>query len=623
MQPGLGQIERPCLALANASRHDRRGALLASGLLTFVLAGLGAAYMATLAPSITWANDGADSGDLVTAAAVGGVAHPTGYPTFLLMARAFQLLPFGDLALRTNLLAVCAALAAVAIVFLVVMELCAEHGLYAPVAGALGALALGLAPVFWSQAVIAEVYSLNTLFAATLCLFALRELRPRAASPPPTHARGLIAGLALGNHVTIALLVLGWLVAVAAGAPRGARVRSVAARLPWIGLGLLVYLYLPLCSAMQPPINWGGADTLAGFWWTLSGTPYRRLAFGLSVELLPERMVAWAALLIAQFGVIGVALGLGGLVYSDGARRRLLYGSAVVALSFSFFAMSYDTVDSYAYLLPAYVIFAVWLGCGSGALMAALDRSRFRRLAPVAAVICAALLVAPAPATAARVNASDDTRALAFARAALESAPPGAIVVAEGDRDSFALWYAHYGLEQRPDVAVVVGPLLDEPWYRATMRATYPRITIPDTPPPDWSVVLAEVNAAPVCVTQLDGVKPLSCLSVRRSLDTPPVLQPFRAGASTSRPCESLITSDESLISAGESEISTSASVISAGESEICTSEPEISTSESEICTGESVISTAHSTIRCAGLVRGTRVQLSGLRRSPLSLCAS
>ena len=38
-------------------------------------------YLRTLAPGITWANDGYDSGDLITAAVTGGVAHPTGYPT--------------------------------------------------------------------------------------------------------------------------------------------------------------------------------------------------------------------------------------------------------------------------------------------------------------------------------------------------------------------------------------------------------------------------------------------------------------------------------------------------------------------------------------------------------------
>ena len=49
-----------------------------------------AVYLASLAPGLTWANFGADGGDLIAAAATGGVAHPTGYPFYLLLARLFQ-----------------------------------------------------------------------------------------------------------------------------------------------------------------------------------------------------------------------------------------------------------------------------------------------------------------------------------------------------------------------------------------------------------------------------------------------------------------------------------------------------------------------------------------------------
>ena len=71
-------------------------------------------YLRTLAPGLTWANDGSDGGDLIAAAATGGVAHPTGYPLYLILARLFQFLPLGPLAFRTNLMSVLvSALAAV------------------------------------------------------------------------------------------------------------------------------------------------------------------------------------------------------------------------------------------------------------------------------------------------------------------------------------------------------------------------------------------------------------------------------------------------------------------------------------------------------------------------------
>ena len=77
-----------------------------AGALAFALYGL------TLAPGLTWAHDGADGGDFLAAALIGGVAHPTGYPTYQwLLQAAIRVLP-GEPAVAGNWLsALCAALA--------------------------------------------------------------------------------------------------------------------------------------------------------------------------------------------------------------------------------------------------------------------------------------------------------------------------------------------------------------------------------------------------------------------------------------------------------------------------------------------------------------------------------
>src|SRR5207237_1106626 len=106
--------------------------------LTVVAVALGVAYTCTLAPGITWANDGSDSGDLVTAAATLGVAHPTGYPTYLLLARLFQLVPLGDLAFRATICSAAAAIGATLTVALIVRSLCTDSAWR-------GALSAGLA----------------------------------------------------------------------------------------------------------------------------------------------------------------------------------------------------------------------------------------------------------------------------------------------------------------------------------------------------------------------------------------------------------------------------------------------------------------------------------------------
>ncbi|MBC8446777.1 MAG: DUF2723 domain-containing protein, partial [Chloroflexi bacterium] len=62
-----------------------------------------AVYGCTLARTFTWRHDGADGGDLIAAAATLGVPHPSGYPTYLLLARLFLwALPLGEPAFRVH-----------------------------------------------------------------------------------------------------------------------------------------------------------------------------------------------------------------------------------------------------------------------------------------------------------------------------------------------------------------------------------------------------------------------------------------------------------------------------------------------------------------------------------------
>src|SRR5262245_21083367 len=100
----------PRLALVRVAVADRAPAALGIGvaLAAFSL------YAHTAAPTITWLNGGADSAELVTASYTLGIAHPPGYPLYVLLGKAWSLLPLaGDVAHRYNLFsAFCGALAA-------------------------------------------------------------------------------------------------------------------------------------------------------------------------------------------------------------------------------------------------------------------------------------------------------------------------------------------------------------------------------------------------------------------------------------------------------------------------------------------------------------------------------
>jgi len=85
-----------------------------------------------------------------------GIAHPTGYPLFVGLGKLLSLLPAGSMAWRVNLSSAILSALAVWLIYRTIVTLTSDR-----LAAALAAIALAASPVYWSQAVVAEVYALN------------------------------------------------------------------------------------------------------------------------------------------------------------------------------------------------------------------------------------------------------------------------------------------------------------------------------------------------------------------------------------------------------------------------------------------------------------------------------
>src|SRR6185369_13146183 len=79
-------------------------------------------YISTLAPTVTLV----DSGELIVAARFLGVAHPPGFPLYLILAHLFSLTPIGSIAFRINFASAFFAALASGLVTLVTAELIAS-----------------------------------------------------------------------------------------------------------------------------------------------------------------------------------------------------------------------------------------------------------------------------------------------------------------------------------------------------------------------------------------------------------------------------------------------------------------------------------------------------------------
>ena len=129
-----------------------------------------ALYVQTLAPSVAALFD--DSLEFPLVSYRLGIAHPTGYPLYTLLGKLNTFLPWHEVAWRVNLLSAVAGALTVALVYLVARQLGARR-----LPAVVGAASLAVSPVFWSQAVVAEVYTLTGVFVALLLWLALRWAR--------------------------------------------------------------------------------------------------------------------------------------------------------------------------------------------------------------------------------------------------------------------------------------------------------------------------------------------------------------------------------------------------------------------------------------------------------------
>ena len=447
-----------------------------------------ALYRAGLAPGLLWG----DSAEMQVLAAVGGVAHPTGYPLFTLLARALVRVSGGAPAFLANLFSSLFAAATLALLAAFLLK----RGVRTPATLA-AALAWGLSFTFWTTSHRAEVYSLAEFVAlgGLWCTLAAIERGGRATRL----AAGFLLGLTLAGHMAFAPFVMVAGLWLAWRVPRTG-VLWLADELALLGtflVGLSPYLYLlwadshrigfdyiDLVVAARWPVSPAPEafhSPLARFWWLLaSRNEYPPMSFHLPLYMLGKNVSDTSFLLaLFELGPVTAALVAAGIVArwrANAGETRLLLALALASIAFSLLTSGYKILS--VFLIPCYLVCAVFAGHGLDATFHALER---RRGAVVAtAVVFALPLASLALAHASRlatyehplgpfrssVLEEDDIRqrgwiptfagydeARRFAESAATRFPDSALVVCEW-RELMALEYLQLVEHRRTDLAL-------------------------------------------------------------------------------------------------------------------------------------------------------------------------
>lgn len=441
----------------------------------------GVFYFFTISQKLTWANFGNDGGDFLSAILTGGIPHPTGYPTYTVFGILFQKIPIGDPYFRAAMLSwLPAAIGAGLLALLIKQVLHDKTPAISTPTALIAGFVWGWMPFLWSQAIIIEVHGMQSLFLvlALWWIWVLLNVQHRKVKTSNFILSSFCFGLAIGNHVTILLFLPAILFALMVAFKNGLEKRIFIGQIMALGLGLLIYLYLPIRAAQYPPINWGNPQTWQGFWWVISGNPYQNLVAATSILHILTRISALAGLLVQQFGYPGVILGVIGAFQYKHPGKNLPIILVYIFFAFSFFAILYGTDDSITYLLAPFLVFAIWIGLGIATVIPWVWRKSPLGYAILA--IYAITVIASVPGTIQTINPRQQTQPADYAEYLMEHLPENSVLLTSEDRDSFPVWYYHFGLQQRSDLVVIVLPLSQFRWYQETLTYTYPEINFPD-----------------------------------------------------------------------------------------------------------------------------------------------
>ena len=397
-----------------------------------------------------------DDGLFITTATFASVAHQPGYPLYILLGWFASLMPFGSVAWRVHMLSgLMGALTCVCIAWIILRRTGNRPAAY--LAGA----ALAVSEHFWSQSMIADVYTTNSAV-VFLTLALLQEAAAKQSTRLWLSAAG-VYGLGLANHYPLLILGSPIFLVYIIGAKRDFWSRAYylipAAILP----AALLYGWMVWRSHQPLPINFlGPIQSWEEFFSFVNRGIYAKFDVdvnaGLVDKLLHARHFATQALL--QFSVIGCLVALWGAYTSYRSGWRLeLWGEifAFVASSFLLIALldfNYEPLMVAVfrpYPLVAYGILALWLGYG----LHMLRLNRHERIWQATCATAALVVLILGIYNGKNNYRPHDTFARDQAQAILDFIEDNAVFVLFGDAYAGSIAYLHWVEGQRPDLRML------------------------------------------------------------------------------------------------------------------------------------------------------------------------
>jgi hypothetical protein len=320
-------------------------------------------FAQTLLPGI----DLGDTGSFQAAVTAQTTSARQAYPLYFGLATPFVTLTGAASAARAlNLFSALCGAAAVGLLAWIVGTVTASRA-----GGAFAGLLLAFSYTFWTQSVIAEVYTLH------LALIGLLLIALRAWQQHQTLTRLAIVcaayALMFGNHLSAILLLPPQVLFIASAHPRPLellRPRVIAGGALIALIGALQYLPIMLATWSDggAPPTW--TARLARFWFDVTKADWRvTMVLGFPGAEAESRLAMWMWDARQQFGAAGLLLALLGVVHLWRRHRPWAWLVSTAYIVNTAFALTYNVGDTHVFLLPGHFFTAFAAGAGVAFLL--------------------------------------------------------------------------------------------------------------------------------------------------------------------------------------------------------------------------------------------------------------
>lgn len=427
---------------------------------------------------------GGDSGELVSAAWTWGIAHPPGYPLYILISALIShLIPIGTVAWRVGFVSSIPMAISVAVVWLIVYRITRNS-----IPASLTAILYGVLYPVWLYAIVPEVFGLYALFSSLYILFTLQLIEK-------PDRRNLISvffltGLALAHHHLIILAVVAAFITFFKYYKKNlpVKIRDWIPLLLFFLLGFSVYLYVPVAAMFHPIMDTEHAGSIQGFIALVTRASYgsfRASSQGTGGILNGiSSLSAFFQYAYSDIGIYGLLFSIAGLYFLWKQYRKIALFMSVYTglLLFYFFYAGFPTVNNFQvgtlerFFIVPYQTILILSGVGLAFIITKMRRITTTLLYIVVLLVPVGMILSHYPKL---LLLKNDRTLEKYADDVLISVPVRSLFGATQDTTVSAVDYAHYVLNKRQDIIFVNYYLFDRSDYRELLRIHYPKLIFP------------------------------------------------------------------------------------------------------------------------------------------------